>query len=261
MATFDELYGARLDRELGTDDRTVLFTTARRKTAINEAVVEFQDATECLQRQSTVALAGGTAEYDLNSTAVIAGGDFSRFTKEQVQFRYTDAAGVVTVLAGDDLPRRDVEWLNRYRPGWQVSTVASSVLQWPQIYYERTDGGHRYLGFWPTPSTGSSASMVAIVPYLAQPAVLTSDTAEPFTVGGVVRTDLRPFHQGLVHKAASLLERFRRDAEMEQKQHEQFLTYVTRYIAEKRIKGGQLLTTAYDYFRRRSSDQGEDPRR
>ena len=38
--------------------------------------------------------------------------------------RLGDAAGDVTVLAGDDLVRRDVEWLNRYQPGWANDTAA-----------------------------------------------------------------------------------------------------------------------------------------
>ena len=261
MTQFSSLYGARLDRELGSDDRSVLFTTARRKAAINEAQQEFADLSECLTRQSTVTLTGGTAEYDLNSTSVIAGGDFARFSKEQVQVRYTDAAGTVTVLSGDDLPRREVGWLNRFEPGWQVSTVASSLMQLPQVYYERMDGGRRYLGFWPTPSTGSSASLIAIVPYVAQPTAMTSDTSEPFTVGGQVRADLRPFHQGLVHKAAGLLERFRRDAEAEQKQDSLFISYLPRFVAEARTKGGTMITATKNYFLVRGRDVGEDPRR
>lgn len=261
MTAFSSLYGTRLDRELGSDDRTILFTTARRKAAINEAAAEFADVTECLTRQSTIGVVGGVAEYDLNASTTFPNADFLRFSPEQVQFRYTDAAGTVTVLAGDDLPRRDVDWLNRYQPGWQVSTVASSVMQWPQIYYERIDGGHRYLGLWPTPSTGSSASADLVVPYVAQPPVLTSDTSEPYTVGGTVRSDLKPYHQALVHKAAALLERFRRDAEMEQKQDGLFVTYLTRYLASKRVKNGSLVTSAVNYFRPRRTVISEDPRR
>jgi hypothetical protein len=188
MPIYSSLYGTRLDRELGSEDSTVLFTTARRKAAINEAQEEFAQLTECLARQSTVTIAGGTGEYNLNSTSVIADGDFLRFSVEQVQFRYTDSNGDATVRAGDDLVRRDVEWLNRYEPGWNTpSTVSGQQL--PSYYYLRPDGGALYLGFYPMPSTGSSASASAVVPYLARPAVMTSDTSEPFTVGGAVRAD------------------------------------------------------------------------
>jgi hypothetical protein len=44
---FVTLYGLELDRELGSADRTVLFTTARRKAAINAAQLEWVKRTEC----------------------------------------------------------------------------------------------------------------------------------------------------------------------------------------------------------------------
>ena len=56
MTLFSSLYSARLDRELGTDDSTVLFTTARRKAAINEGQAEFADLTECLRAPLNEAL-------------------------------------------------------------------------------------------------------------------------------------------------------------------------------------------------------------
>lgn len=261
MTQFSSLYGTRLDRELATDDSTALFTTARRKAAINEAIEEWAELTECLQRQTSVTITGGTAEYDLNSTTVIPGGDFIRFSKEQVQFRYTDASSNVTVLAGEDFPRRDVNWLNAYEPGWQISTVASSIQQLPSAYYLRPDGGNLYLGFWPTPSTGSSASAEAIIPYVPRPTPLTSDTAEPFTINSSVRTDLRPFHQGLVHFAAHQLEKLRRDDQASQMQLQKFLGYVTRYLQQTRIKGGTHITTARNYFSARRNQNAADPRR
>src|SRR3954463_1740160 len=147
MTQFSTLYGARLDEELGTDDSTVLFTTARRKAAINRGAAEFAELTECLMRESTVTLTGGTAEYDLNSSLVIPGEDFVRLAKQQVEFRYTDASSNVTILTGDDLPRRDATWLNRYSADWRQSTVASTTMQMPEFYYERAADGARYLGF------------------------------------------------------------------------------------------------------------------
>lgn len=258
MTQFSTLYGSRLDEELGTDDASVLFTTARRKAAINRGVSEFAELTECLLRKSTIAISGGTGEYDLNSTLLIADGDFVRLTKQQVEFRYVDASSNETVLAGDDLPRRDVDWLNRYSPGWQTSTVASSVMQMPEFFYERMDGGHRYLGLTPIPSTGSSASAKVIVPYVARPAVLTSDTSEPYTVGGFVRADLRDYHQASVHYGAHQLEKLRRDDQASDRQLQKFLGYVQRYVQNARIKGGQAVTMARNYFKTQA--QGTDPR-
>lgn len=254
MATFSNLYSSRLDRELGVDDSTVLFTTARRKGAINEAVQEFAKLTDCFQKTSTVTITGGTAEYDLNT--VITAGDFARFSKEQVRFEYTDASSDVTVLAGDDLVRRDVEWLNRYEPGWQNDTTASSVQQMPVAYYQRADGAASYLGFFPKPCTGSSAAAVAIVPYVAQPPTLTSDTEVPFSK----RLDLQPYHQGLAHFAASQLEKLRRDDQASDRQLQKFLGYVQQYLQDMRKRGGQGLTFARAYFKRRSIITERDPR-
>lgn len=258
MTQFSSLYTARLDEELGTDDASVLFTTARRKAAVNKGVSEFAELTECFTRESTVALTGGTAEYDLNSSLVIPGEDFVRFSKQQVEFRYVDASSNLTVLAGDDLPRRDIDWLNRYSQGWQTSTVASSVMQLPTSYYERMAAGSRLLGFTPTPSTGSSASITAIVPYVARPPLLTSDTAEPFQVGGIVRRDLRDYHQAPVHFAAHQLEKLRRDDAASDRQLQKFLGYVTRWFQNNRVKGGTSITMARNYFKTQSRVQ--DPR-
>lgn len=257
MTIFSSLYGTRLDRELGTDDSTVLFTTGRRKAAINEAQAEWNELTECLQRTSTLAIVAGTAEYNLNANST----DFVRFTQEQPSYYYTDASGNVTVTSGDDLPRREVEWLNRYRPGWQFSTLASSIAQTPEFYYERTDGGARYLGFTPIPGIESSGSAKVVYPYLAQPVPLANDSDEPFTVSGTVRTDLRPFHQALVHYAAYQLEKLRKDTQASQGQLQTFLGYVQRFLNNNRIKGGTAITVARRYFKSRRDDfERKDPR-
>lgn len=250
MAIFSSLYGTRLDRELGTDDSTVLFTTARRKSAINEAQEQFADLTDCTERRSSITVVAGTSEYNLASTTVIV--DFVRFTKEQVQYRYTDASSNLTVLAGDDLPRKDVPWLNRFAAGWQISTQASSIVQHPSYYYERIDGPSRFLGVTPPPGIGSSATADLLVPYLARPAAMTSDTNEPFMVNSSVRTDLRIYHQALVHYAASQLEKLRKDDQASDRQMQLFLGYVKRYMEGARTKGGQMLAYARDYFQVRS---------
>lgn len=256
---FSSLYSARLDEELHAADSTVLFTTARRKAAINKGQAEFADLTECLVRQSTIAVTGGTAEYDLNSTTVIPDGDFLRLAKRPAQFRYVDASSNLTVLTGDDFKLRDVGWLDKYQPGWETSTVASTTQQLPDTYYTRAEGASVYFGMTPTPSTGSSATATAIVPYLANPAPLTSDTQEPFFVGAGYRTDLRPYHQALVHYAAHQLEKLRPDDAASDRQLQKFLGYVARYFQNTRMKGGTTLTPAKNYFKRRTND-GEDPR-
>ena len=262
MVQFSSLYGARLDRELHAADSTNLFTTARRQNAVNEAQEEWARVTECLERRSSITITGGTAEYNLNSTTVIPGGDFVEWAKTGPEFRYTDASSQVTVLAGDDLPRRTVDWLHRYEPGWQISTVASSVKQTPSVWYERIDGGNRYLGFYPVPSTGSSASAECFVTYQARPSAMASDTSEPFTVNSTLRADLRPYHQALVHYAASQLEKLRPDEQASASQLQRFIGYLTAYLQEHRIKTGTHLTTSRSYFRRaaRQDDRPKDPR-
>jgi hypothetical protein len=254
MTQFSSLYGTYLDWELGTDDSTVLFTTARRKTAINQGMREFATLTDCLERWSTFAGTGGTAEYDLNSTAVIVGGDFERFAKSPVEFTYRDASSNVTVLSGDSLQRRDVPWLDRYREGWRLSTVASSVMQLPELYYVRPDGPAYFLGFTPVPSTGSSASIEIKIPYLARPTAMSSASDEPYTVNSSVRADLRPYHQALVHYAAHQLEKLRKDDQASDRQLQKFLGYVQRFLADRRVKGGRAISQARAYFGQKAAD-------
>jgi hypothetical protein len=199
-------------------------------------------------------LTGGTAEYDLNA----ASSDFVRLAVPPIEFEYVDASSNVTVLAGqDDLPHRSIKWLDDNRPGWRTSTVASSVQQMPELTYERIDGSARYLGFWPTPSTGSSASMKARVPYVANPAPMASDTNEPF---GSARSDLRVWDQAPVHFAAHQLEKLRRDRDASQEQMNKFLSYVARYTQNTRKKGGNVISVVRNYFTTQRNPIEDDPR-
>lgn len=256
---FSSLYGERITRELSNADTTELFTTARRKQAINEGQEEFARLTKCLLRRSTVTVTGGTAEYDLNSTAIIAGGDFAEWAVETPVFTYTDASSEVTVQSGEDFLRRDITWLNRYDPGWQTSTISSGMVV-PTVWYERFDGPARFMGLVPMPSTGSSASAKLTIPYVARPTPLTSDSQEPFMVNSSVRSDLRWYHQALVHYAAHQLEKLRPDPQASAQQLQRFLGYVTSYLQDTRIKGGTALTFARRYFVRGGKDDRKDPR-
>lgn len=259
MTQFSSLYGNRLDEELGTDDSTVLFTTARRKRAINRGAIEFADLTQCLVRRTTFTVAGGTAEYDLNSTTIIPAGDFNDFQIDGLEFRYTDASSRVTILAGrDQLPRRDIDWLNQSEPNWQQSTVASSVMQLPKYHYVRQDGPALWLGFTPTPSTGSSASATCKITYVAQSPVMVNDSDQPFTFNSSVRLDLGMYHQALVHYAAHTLEKLRRDDQASDRQLQKFMGYIARYVNDRRIKGGRQLRQARNYFQRRGAPTGAE---
>lgn len=259
MTQFSSLYGTRLDRELGTDDSTVLFTTARRKAAINEGVTEFADLTECLTRWAQFPIVGGTSEYDLNSTLLIADGDFSDFATEPVEYNYTDSSSNTQTLSGNDLPRRDIQWLDRYSPGWRQSTTASTTMQVPSIYYVRIDGPSMFLGFFPQPGVSTNSSASVRVPYIASAPTLVNDTSQPYTFTGAVREDLSIYHQAAVHYAAHQLEKFRRDDQASDRQLQKFMGYVSRYVQGMRIKGGRAIMTARGYFNKRAGGWS-DPR-
>src|SRR5688500_11460275 len=94
MATFSALYDDALHTELGTNDTAVLVTSARRKHAINEALRQFADLTECLVRQSTITASSGVQEYNLHSTTVLPGGDFLRVATQPPVFQISDSNGL-----------------------------------------------------------------------------------------------------------------------------------------------------------------------
>jgi hypothetical protein len=252
------LAGRLLTQELGSEDSTVLFTTDRRNHAIFDAIREFADLTECHIRRSTLTMAGGTAEYDLHDSTVIGSQDFVRWANDQpVEVHYTDASSHTTYL---HLTERTVRWLDSNEPGWRDSTGVSSGMQTPECFYRRVEGGRVWLGFHPVPSTGSSASMKALLPYVAYPDVSTASTHVPFTSDGQVRYDLRPFHQGLVHYAAHQLEKLRRDDQASDRQMQKFLGFVQRYWTAMRRKGGSSVQFARSYFRRSLAAEAQDPR-
>lgn len=254
MATFSHLFSSALDLELGTDDSTRLFLTARRQSAINEGVQQFADLTECFTRQSTVVSSHGIAEYNLLSTVNVAGGDFVRLAKQRPEYQLTSSHGgssaIVTYISGENFERRDVEWLNQYEPGWRQSTAGT-----PRVYYEREDGGRRLLGLFPPPDIGSSESAKVVLPYVAKPSTLTSDTDVPFAIASTaagpstgIRTDLEIYHQAVVHYGAHKLEKLRMNYDGSQTQMQIFLGYVQRYLGDHRPKGLKTVKHARSYF-------------
>lgn len=250
MTQFSSLYGSRLDRELGSADSTQLFTTARRKAAINEGVQQFADLTEC--HRSWEEPDWRSQQTTINLSTAIGAANLARLEAEGPIFTHTDTAGNVTIVGGDDLPRVDRAWLTRYRPGWQHSTVSTGTLQMPSAYYVAQEDGQLLLGVHPTPSKGSTAATLTVrILYVARPATLTSDTDEPFTdADGNVRADLRIYHQAVVHYAAAQLEKFRRDTQASAEQMQAFMGYVQRFVGASKRKGGQAIALATSYFRR-----------
>jgi len=257
MAQFSELYGNALDVQLNSADRTQLFTTARRKHEINEGEREFIKQTECLMKQSTLALStavvsgsSGVTEIDLSSQIT----DFLWLSKQPVEVRYSDSNGVITYYSRDDLPRRDIPYLDRYQSGWR--TASPSV---PTAYYLRNDGGSLLLGLTPPPAfstTTSSETWSAVVNYVAWPSSMTSDTNVPFTA----QAHLRPWHQAPVHFAAFRLEKLRGDEEASQRQAGMFAGCIADYLRRQRPKGGSQVTYDRMYRRERVGTARRDPK-
>lgn len=257
---FGHLQSSALDQELGTDDSTRLFLTARRQRAINTAQLHFCDLTECAIRQSTVTCSNGVREYNLLSTVNVVNGDYLRLAKQGIEYWLITSGGASSnstrFIAGDLLPRREIQWLNQYDLGWRQSTGAD-----PEAYYERFDGGQRFLGLTPPPRIGSSETGKVILPYVAKPSSMTVSTSIPFTFGSTTRDDLEPYHQALVHYAASELEKLRLNVQASQTQLQLFLGYVQRFFTQMRPIGGQQVRLGRNYFSEvRKRRYGEDER-
>lgn len=266
MPAFSQLYSSALDAELGTDDSTTLFTTARRQAAINEGLQEFADLTECFLRQSTITCSNGVAEYNLLSTVNVPGGDFVRVASQGPEYHFTNNTGstVTNYYAGPDFERRDIPWLNDYEPGWRQSTAGT-----PQYWYERWDGGRVLFGMYPPPEIDSSQSAKVVLPYVARLSTLTADTEVPFSIASTasgpstgIRTDLDRYHQAAVHYAAYRLEKLRVNHQASQAQLQVFFGYVERFLRARRAKGGQTVKQARSYFaqaRQRKQTQAGGP--
>ena len=245
MATFGDLYQAALDTELGSNDSAVLFTTARRKHAINEGYRQFADLTECLIKQSTISCTNGQQEFNLLDSTVFGSTDFLRVSDQAPIFQVSNSNGLQQTYAGESFPQREVQWLDAAQPGWR-----STVTGLPSAWYLRREAGVIYIGL-DRPvglSTGSTQTAKLIVPYVPTPSSLTSDTAVPFNFANVARSDLRPYQQALVHYAAHDLEKIRTDPEASDRQLQKFLGYVQRYVQATRPKGPRSLRTSKSYF-------------
>lgn len=252
MATFSALYDDALHTELGTNDTSVLFTGARRKHAINEGYRQFADLTECFVKQSTVNWSTGVQEVDLTTVA----SDYSRVASQAPVFVISDSLGQSQVIAGEDFPQRDIPYLDNAQSGWR-----STQTGYPSGWYLRNDGGHQYFGLDRRLdlSTGSTQSAKLIFPYVATPSSMTADTNVPFSVAGVQRIDLLPYHQAIVHFAAHQLEKLRKDTDASDRQLKTFLGYVERFISATRPKGSRSVRSAVPYFRnarRRGMERG-----
>lgn len=265
MATFSDLYGEKLTRELGSADTSALFTTARRKAAINEAQLQFVKDTECFVKWVAVPLADSTQEYDLDATSVIAADDYLWIAQEGAEHQFTDADGNIRYTRGeDDFPRKDLSTMQNEGIDWKNTSIESRT---PTSWYIRQDGGSEFFGLVPIPLIGVGESALVNLPYVAVPPDMTDDTHQPFSVvlGTSPLRKLRPWHQALVHYAAALLEPLRKNYQGEQRQRQLYAGWVADYLQKQRPKGGQLVTLSRTYYRDarsgRMASARLDPRR
>lgn len=248
MTQWSSLVGEHLSFELGTDDSTVLYTSARRESVLLEGEREFARLTECLVAQSSITCSNGVAEYNVLDASTA----FAHVSGQQPEYRLISSnstvSGSTRHTAGLGFPRTDIERLNRETPGWRDSTGASAPMSW----YLRRDRAQLMIGLYPPPTIQSSETGTLMVPSIVVPTQSTisdGSTGEPFTFGGSsVRTDLRPYHQALVHYGAYKLFKLRRDTDASQQQLQIFLGYVTSYLKETRPRAGQRISLRKTYF-------------
>jgi hypothetical protein len=252
MPTLGNLAKIRLTVELN-DASTTLYTTALRHQYLNDGQEEFADQTECLTRDSTIALSSGVPEYSL-----LASTDFVRLAKQGVEYLHTSSNGYLTQAAGDDFPEWPIQFQNRVNPGWRGSTTA---VRQPSAWYRRQDGGDLRIGLFEPPAVGSSETAVLKVPYVIQAQPMTSTAALPFTLSSTVRADLTVYHKALAHYAAHKLLPLVGDQQGSIAQLQLFQSYVDRYKGQQRPSGGQMVTYATNYLQRARRGRDDDWRR
>jgi len=233
--TFADLYGDRLDEALGTGDRSGLFTIARRKAAINEAQTWFLTQTSCLSKTWPITLVQATGEYDLEE--LVTDDTFLFINPKQgPRIEVTDAHGNTTVFSGEEeFPRRTVPWLNEYRDGWQADKPGM-----PDCWYEREEGAESIIGVTPPPDLNGS-TLVLQVPYVYSPQALVQDTDEPFTVAGVTKRSIAPWHDALGFRAAARLELLRKGLDRSEIMQTLAQQRVDEYNARTTVVGPQRL--------------------
>jgi len=223
---FLTLYTTALDFELGSEDRSELFTLERRKLAVNRAQREFARLTQCYIREFTVPLVDGTSTYDIETAT---GDVFVNFSRRPVELVRTVGA-VVTLWP---LHRHDVPWLDFHRVGWRDSSVKGV----PEIVAYNPDAGLANVILVPMPAVPATETWALRVAALATPADLTADTDQPFQLALDAPVQLEPYHWALAHFAASLLERLRKDTEAVEHQLALFGAYVSDYLGSRRPRG------------------------
>lgn len=271
--TFEDLWGARLDRELGSADRTQLFTQERRQAAINEGAQEFCRLTDCLMLELRMGLVVHQPIYAAPQLTIAP--DRAQLTRWLDPFVIEQTiSGQRQVLEPPNFVKRSLQWMNRYSPGWRTAPDGS-----PQHYIIQRGlagfplnpplvppVGDEVFILNPPPliNTGDAWTLVTRAGVLPQP--LTAPDDLPFTVVAEIDTEVRtsppPFElayysQALVHWGAYQLEKLRRNYQVAQAQLQLFQGYVADYLNRQRDDNGEeQITYIRDYLGEASHANG-----
>ena len=257
--TFLELYDTLMDAELGTEDLTQTFTTARRKAAVNEGQRVFNEHTDCFIKRATVTLVDEQQEVELEATLT----DFLWPAKTGASIKVVDDDGDARYIEGEGLRLVEESTLNAIDPNWRAAEPGE-----PAYLYFRSDSGSHYVGLHPAPSfADNDATWTLLLPYVAQPADMTDSTHEPYgNATPLIR--LRPYHRAILHYAAGQLEKLRKNWDGFARHmlivglDPRTMTptgggYIGKYFSDAKPQGGSTIRLATNY--RRSDVQWRPP--
>lgn len=227
------MFGAELDLKLASTDRTVRFTTALRKAAVNRGIARFNDETACYTKRASIALTDGTGEYDLESSAIITGEDYLRPSAVRPSLALTTTAtGAVRYIEGDDFPQVGEDALNQHESGWRAQGAST-----PTGWYLRTATGAHYLGLEPAPDIHSTETWALLFPYVAIPPTLSADSDIAFSG----RITLVPYHDAIVAYAAAQMEELRKNYSMVDRRLAEFAARIVAYRRDQSpLSGGRI---------------------
>jgi hypothetical protein len=252
VATFLQLYGTKLDREIGSTDRAQLFTTVLRKEYTNEGQQKFNEQTGCFVKRDEIALTDGDGEYDLEAEAT----DYLWPAKVGASIKKTvTATSVVSYIEGTSFTYITEEELNVEHPGWRSHDPGV-----PMYWGFRGDTGSLNLFLYPAPDIPSTETWLLLWPYVAQPEDMTSDTHEPYG-NATPRVTLRPYHDAILYYAAGLCELLRKNKDAYEWQMKRFSALVAKYRADQAPKRGTSMRLAYRHLGAMRTERPPDPRR
>lgn len=237
--TFLQLYGTKLDRELGSTDRAQRFTTEKRKEYVNEGQQKFNEQAECYIKRDTIALTDEDGEYDIETETT----DYLWPAKVGASIKRTvTATSVVSYIEGDELTYVGEDELNTLYPGWRSHDPGT-----PQFWGFRADTSAFNLFLYPAPDIPATETWDLIWPYVARPDDMTADTHEPYG-NATPRTTLSPYHDAILYYAAAQCELLRKDRERHEWHMQRFAAMVAKYRADQQPKRGSSLRLAHNYY-------------